>query len=70
MAHQWVHVNRLKGPRQQVFLEIRPHHPEERLHVQHLIVKAMLSFVELHREQLYVWRENKKIIRSGNLLYI
>lgn len=56
MAHQWIHVNQVKGIYHHVFLEVWPHHPEDGFHVHALIIKAMFSFVEIHREQLYEHR--------------
>lgn len=52
VAHQWIDVDRLEGPHLQILVEGRTHSPEKGLHVHLLVVKAVLSFVELNGEIL------------------
>ena len=52
VAHQGVDVHRLEGPHLQVLPEDWTHGPEEGLHVQVVVVEAVLSLVGLHWEEL------------------
>ncbi len=48
VTHQGVDVHCLKGPHLQVLVKCWTHCPEEGLHVQLLVVKAVLTLVELN----------------------
>lgn len=48
VAHQGVDVHCLEGPHHQVLVEGRSHCPEEGLHVHLLVVKAVLTPVDLN----------------------
>ena len=52
VTHQGVDVHCLEGPHLQVLPEDRTHGPEEGLHVQVVVVKAVLALVGLHWEVL------------------
>lgn len=52
VTHQGVDVYTLERSHQEILVKRWTHCPEERFHVQLLIVKAMLSFVELNWEIL------------------
>lgn len=52
VAHQGVDVHCLEGPHHQVLVEGRSHCPEEGLHVHLLVVKAVLTPVDLNWEIL------------------
>lgn len=58
VAHQWVDVDSFKWLHLQILLEVWPHGPKKRLHVQSLVIIAVLSLIELHWEIL---QKNKEI---------
>ena len=52
VTHKGVDVHRLEGPHLQVLPEDRTHGPEEGLHIQVVVVKAVFALVGLHWDVL------------------
>lgn len=67
VTHEGVDVHRLKGSHLQVLVKCWTHCPEESLHVQLLVVEAVLAFVELNREILQGDKDKDSMTEFGSV---